>query len=122
MENARICRNRWYGRRVNLHHVSFYALLALRQGPLHGYAIIKYVEGVTEGEVRISATTLYGSLDRLSKDGFVERRGEEMVAGRARRYYAITPEGEDALRAHAAQMRSLSTLVLAPPAPDGASA
>lgn len=47
-----------------------YILLALKE-PLHGYGIIKYVEQLTEGRLKISYGTLYGILGKLQKAGVI---------------------------------------------------
>ena len=49
--------------------------------------------------MRITAGTLYGGLDRLLGQGLVAVEGEEVVNGRARRYYSVTGEGIAALAA-----------------------
>lgn len=47
-----------------------YILLALKE-PLHGYGIIKYVEELTEGRLKIGYGTLYGILGKLQKTGVI---------------------------------------------------
>lgn len=51
------------------------------------------------GGLKLGPGTLYGALDRLSEDGLIEPTRTEVVNGRLRRYYAITPIGLAALRA-----------------------
>jgi PadR family transcriptional regulator, regulatory protein PadR len=77
---------------------TFLILAALAGGDLHGYGIIKEVESLSDGRLRLSPGTLYGALDRLRNDGLVEITGEERVDGRLRRYYRLTDSGAAALQ------------------------
>ena len=77
---------------------TYFTLAALLDGPLHGYAIAKRAEDVSGGRVRLTAGTLYAALERLLEAGLVAVEGEEVVRGRARRYYRLTAAGSAALR------------------------
>ncbi|MDH2428906.1 helix-turn-helix transcriptional regulator [Sphaerisporangium sp. TRM90804] len=87
---------------------TFLILTALAAGPQHGYGIIADVLRISGERVRLRAGTLYAALERLSDEGLIAVEGEEIVDGRARRYYRLTAEGAtrlstevDRLRAHA---------------------
>jgi len=67
---------------------------------------------VTDGAVKLQAGTLYGALERLRGDGHVQVDGEEVVNGRLRRSYALTPEGTDLLRTEAARRRAAADRAL----------
>jgi DNA-binding PadR family transcriptional regulator len=90
---------------------TYLALTSLLDGPLHGYAIIKRVEELSDGRVRLAAGTLYAALDRLTAEGLIEVRDEETVNGRARRYYGLTREGDATLRAEATRLAQAARLV-----------
>lgn len=90
---------------------TYFALAALLDGPLHGYAIIKRAEELSDGRVRMAAGTLYAALDRLSAEALVQVVDEEVVNGRARRYYALTDGGATALQAEAARMAGAARVV-----------
>lgn len=90
---------------------TFFTLAALLDGPLHGYGIIKRAEQLSEGSVHMTAGTLYGALDRLSREGLVAEEGQEIVAGRARRNYSLTDEGRSALEAEAGRMQKAAAVV-----------
>lgn len=90
---------------------TYFILASLLDGPLHGYAILKAAEELSGGRVRITAGTLYGGLDRLLGQGLVSFEGEEIVNGRARRYYSVTGEGIAALRRDASHKRSAAAVV-----------
>jgi len=83
----------------------------LLDGPLHGYAIIQRAEHLSGGRVRLATGTLYTALDRLTAEGYIELVSEEIVNGRARRSYGLTPPGAGALRAEAERMAAAARLV-----------
>lgn len=80
-----------------LREQSYLVLLALSDGPLYGYGVIKAVKELSEGRVRLGAGTLYGALDRLAGEGLVAVVKEEVVDGRHRRYYDLTGHGRHVL-------------------------
>jgi DNA-binding PadR family transcriptional regulator len=85
-------------------------LLALVDQERHGYAIIQDVEARTDGELRLSAGTLYRSVARMVEQELiveVVKRGARLDDER-RRYYRITPFGTAVARA---EMGRLSQLV-----------
>ncbi|MEV4395078.1 helix-turn-helix transcriptional regulator [Nonomuraea sp. NPDC049607] len=84
---------------------TFLILTALAAGPQHGYGIITDVVRISAERVRLRAGTLYAALDRLQAEGLVAADREEVVDGRARRHYRLTPEGELRLAAEAEQLR-----------------
>jgi DNA-binding PadR family transcriptional regulator len=92
---------------------TYHVLAALLDGPLHGYAALSTVESIAGRQ--LSTSTLYATLDRLAADGRVEVVREEIVNGRARRYYGLTRSGAAALRAEAARLAETAALVIARP-------
>jgi PadR family transcriptional regulator PadR len=88
-----------------LREPTFLILTALAGGPLHGYGLIAEVDRLSDGRVSLRPGTLYGALDRLGDDGYVTADREEIVDGRLRRYYRLTPDGETALRTEIERMR-----------------
>ncbi|MFB7056587.1 PadR family transcriptional regulator [Streptomyces vinaceus] len=80
-------------------------LTALADMPRHGYAIMQEVRGMSAGRVNLRTGTLYGALDRLVQQGLIATCAQEIVHGRARRIYALTPEGRDALAVEALRLR-----------------
>lgn len=81
-----------------MREATYLILTALADGERHGYGILREVEEISDGRVRLGTGTLYGALERLQHDGLVEATRDEIVEGRARRYYRITGEGRRALR------------------------
>jgi PadR family transcriptional regulator PadR len=90
---------------------TYYILVALLDGSLHGYGIMKRVEQLSDGRVRLAAGTLYAALDRLAEAGLLEAGRPEIIQGRTRRYYHLTDHGHRALRADAARMAQAARLV-----------
>ncbi|WP_447001788.1 PadR family transcriptional regulator [Saccharothrix isguenensis] len=82
----------------------FLVLTALAEEPLHGYAIVRAVDGLSEGRMRLRVGTLYGVLDRLVAEGLAERDREEVHQGRLRRYYRLTDSGVRVLSAEVARL------------------
>ena len=96
-----------------LREPTFLMLAALGPGPLHGYGIIKAVEEMSDGRVRLRAGTLYGALERLESQGFVAFDGEGSDGGPARRYYRLTPAGEQLLASEASRLAANARLAFA---------
>jgi DNA-binding PadR family transcriptional regulator len=76
-----------------LREPTFLILTALAEEPRHGYGILRDVEQISGGRVRLRAGTLYTALDRLTSDEWVSVDREEVVDGRLRRYYRLTDPG-----------------------------
>lgn len=85
---------------------TFLILTSLAAGSQHGYGIMTDVAGISGGRVKLRAGTLYAALDRLSGEGVVDVDREEIVDGRLRRYYTLTPAGTELLGAEAARLRA----------------
>jgi DNA-binding PadR family transcriptional regulator len=83
---------------------TYFVLASLLDGPLHGYAIIQHTEQLSGGRVKLATGTLHTALDRLTAEGLVGLVCEEILNGRARRSFGLTPPGAVALRAGAARM------------------
>ena len=83
-------------------------LLALVDGPLHGYGIRQSVRERTEGEVVLGSGTLYEAVDRLSAKGWIQEvdapSDEPPSGGPPRRYYALTSNGRAELGAELERM------------------
>ena len=85
---------------------TFLILTALASGAQHGYGIMTDVARISDGRVRLRAGTLYAALDRLTADGLVAEDREEIVGGRLRRYYRLTPDGTAVLAAETQRLRA----------------
>jgi PadR family transcriptional regulator, regulatory protein PadR len=90
---------------------TYFVLASLLDGPMHGYAIIQRADQLSGGRIKLATGTLHTALDRLTAEGNVEVVREEIVNGRARRSYGLTPPGAGALRAAAERMAEAARLV-----------
>jgi DNA-binding PadR family transcriptional regulator len=90
---------------------SYYALAALIDGPLHGYAIVRRAAELSSATVRLSAGTLYALLERAIADGLVTAGEPYLERGRRRRDYTLTQAGRVALRAQAAALEQAAGTV-----------
>jgi PadR family transcriptional regulator PadR len=80
-----------------LREPTFFVLASLADGRKHGYGIIKDVEDLSAGRVHLKVGTLYAALERLEADDLIVAAGDEVVAGRFRRYFELTTTGESLL-------------------------
>ena len=89
----------------------FHILLALADGPLHGYGIMQAVENSAAGEPPMGPGTIYGSLQRMEEAGLVK----ELVARTddRRRMFTLLPAGRRALAQEAERLARLAALVRA---------
>lgn len=78
---------------VPMTETGFYILLCLQE-PNHGYGIVQKVEKMTDGEIRLSPGTMYGSLSKMEKDGLIRFVREE----EKRKIYCITELGTEILQ------------------------
>jgi DNA-binding PadR family transcriptional regulator len=86
-------------------------LLALRDEELHGYAIMRRVDELSDGTVTMGPGTLYGAVKRMLADGFIEETAERPdpeLDDQRRRYYRVTALGA---RVRAAEVTRLETLL-----------
>lgn len=77
---------------VPMTETGFYILFCL-QTPQHGYGITQKVKEMTEGEIVISAGTMYGTLTKMAKDGLIHFYSEEDK----RKLYQISDLGREVL-------------------------
>jgi DNA-binding PadR family transcriptional regulator len=90
---------------------TFHILLALAEEDRHGYAIIQDVVARTGGELKLSAGTLYRSIQRMLEQGLIVETRDRPAPeddDERRRYYRITPDGTAAATA---EVRRLGQLV-----------
>jgi len=71
---------------------TYYMMLTLIE-PLHGYAVMKKVEEISKGTVKVGPGTLYGAFTLLEKEGLIVKVKEED----RRKSYVLTPKGKNLL-------------------------
>jgi DNA-binding PadR family transcriptional regulator len=82
-------------------------LTSLAEHPRHGYALIKDMELLSGGRVRMSTGTLFGALRRLLEDGWIERFEQEDTA-RQKQAYRLTTSGVRQLQIELERMKQLT--------------
>lgn len=82
-------------------------LMSLAEQPRHGYALMKDMEELSGGRVRVSTGTLYGALGRLLDDGWIERYLQEDTS-REKQAYRLTRVGLKALKTELERMKQLT--------------
>lgn len=90
---------------------TFHILVALADDDRHGYAVIQDIAARTGGELKLSAGTLYRSIQRMLEQGLIvetHQRPAPELDDERRRYYRITSFGTAVAKAEA---RRLSQLV-----------
>src|SRR2546428_4377691 len=99
-----------------LQPATFHILVALAEDDRHGYAIIQDVAARTNGAIRLSAGTLYRSIQRMLEEGLIvetrDRPSPEDDDER-RRYYRITPPGTAVAKAEARRLSQLMKMARA---------
>ncbi|MGB4780396.1 PadR family transcriptional regulator [Microbacterium sp.] len=94
----------------------FHILVALADGDLHGYAIMKRVETDSDGALTMGPGTLYGALNRMMDAGLVRETGVQDVADQRRIHYTLTDAGRVALSVEVARLRQAVALTRSIPA------
>ena len=89
---------------------AIHILVALGASERHGYSIMREVEDLSEGRVRLAPGTLYTNIKRLLAAGLIEESDERPdpdLDDERRRYYRLTVAGRTALAAEVERMESL---------------
>jgi DNA-binding PadR family transcriptional regulator len=89
---------------------AFQIMLALADGDLHGYAVMRQVEEQTGGRLRLGPGTLYGSIQTLLEGKLIEevdRPGNSEGGSERRRYYRLTTAGRKLARSEAEKMAAV---------------
>lgn len=95
---------------------TFHILIALADGDRHGYAIIQDIATRTNNTVRLSAGTLYRSVQRMLEQGLLDETKERPAPDEddeRRRYYRLTEFGAAVARAEARRLTDLVKLAQA---------
>ncbi len=91
----------------------FHILLALADGEMHGYAIMREVAETTEGQVNMGPGTLYGTIKRLLEAGWIaesDRRRDKKDDDERRRYYRLSGVGQRVVEAEAQRYNEMAKL------------
>ncbi len=86
-------------------------LKSLSWGPLHGYAIARWIQQRTDEVLRVEEGVLYPALHRLERDGLLEAGWGKNDTGRRAKFYSVTARGREQLSEEVARWRRSSRAV-----------
>ncbi len=87
---------------IPMTETAYYILLSL-SSPRHGYGIIKFVEELTQGRIRLGSGTVYGTLTKMQKDGIITVYSDE----ERKTVYRVTPLGSQLIRTEIERVKKL---------------
>jgi PadR family transcriptional regulator PadR len=79
--------------------------------PLHGYAIARWLQQVTDDVLRIEEGSLYPALHRAERKGWIASEWGVSENNRRAKYYTLTPVGRRQLRAETSTWSAFSQAV-----------
>ncbi len=91
---------------VPMTETAFFILFCLRE-PNHGYGVVQEVERLTQGAVKLTPGTMYGSLSKMEKDGVIRLIREE----EKRKLYQLTALGTEVLQLELKRIERLYNII-----------
>jgi len=95
-------------------------LKTLSRGPMHGLAVLRWIESATRDRLQIEEGALYPALHRLEQRGWLEAEWGYTDKGRRAKYYQLTPAGRRQLAAELSKWSRYSEAVRLVLTTDGA--
>lgn len=86
-------------------------LRALTAGAMHGFALSKWIDQRTQGDLGIADSALYKALNRLEDEGDVQAEWGLSENNRRAKFYSLTPRGRRGLRDEVASWKHYVALV-----------
>jgi len=86
-------------------------LQSLATGPLHGYAVGRWIRQESEEVLRVEEGVLYPALHRLERRGLVDSEWGTTETGRRARFYHLTAGGREELAAESARWQAFAEAV-----------
>jgi len=80
-------------------------------GPMHGYAIARRIQQVSEDVLRLNQGTLYPALIRLQKRGWITSKWRVTENNRRARYYSVTREGQKRMQREAESWDRMAAVI-----------
>jgi transcriptional regulator len=74
-------------------------LKALSWGPMHGFAVAKWIRSTTDDVLQIDDGALYPALHRMEHRGLIDADWDLTENKRRAKYYRLTAKGRQELRA-----------------------
>ena len=107
-ETGRPDERKGIGRELRRGSLELIVLHLLAPGEAYGYEIVTKLADETNGALEVTDGTLYPVLYRLERAGFVSIRWATQDRGVPRKYYRLTPSGQDELRQLTQEWNSFS--------------
>ena len=82
---------------------------SLSHGRRYGYSLVRSISG--GGDIELTEGTIYPILNRLSKEGLLRSEWVESSQGPPRKYYTLTPSGEETYRVLDGEFKKLADMV-----------
>jgi transcriptional regulator len=79
--------------------------------PLHGWAIAKRIQQISNEVLQVQQGSLYPALHRLEQQGFIEAESKETETGRVAKFYSLTRHGRKQLAQELGQWDRLSAAI-----------
>jgi transcriptional regulator len=86
-------------------------LNTLTHGHMHGYAITKFLQRVSDDFFQIEEGTLYPALQRLELNGFIAGEWRKTPNNRRARFYRLTAAGQKHLRAETQRYQAVTLAI-----------
>ena len=86
-------------------------LKTLTGGPMHGYAIAKWIEDATDEALAVEEGSLYPALYRMEKKGWLDAEWGTSELGRRAKFYRLTRAGRQQLSSDTAAWTAFSIAV-----------
>jgi transcriptional regulator len=94
-------------------------LKTLSWGPRHGYAIARWLEETTNSAIQVEEGSLYPSLYRMERKGWIEAEWGMSELGRKAKFYRLTAKGRRQLKTETAEWAAFASVVSRVLLPDG---
>jgi PadR family transcriptional regulator, regulatory protein PadR len=79
--------------------------------PMHGWAIAKRIQQISQDVLQVQQGSLYPALHRLEQQGWITAKWAESETGRQAKFYALTPEGRAQMERESANWNRLSAAI-----------
>jgi transcriptional regulator len=87
-------------------------LRTLKAGPAHGHAICRHIQRTSDEVLQVDHGSLYPALHRLSRQGLIAARWEQMPdRNREAKYYRLTPQGRKRLVREESKWQQLAAAI-----------
>jgi transcriptional regulator len=86
-------------------------LKTLTGGPMHGYAIVRSIQEISQDVLRVEEGALYPALHRMELRGFVDSQWGASENNRRAKFYRLTAAGRKKLKGEASSWARLSRAV-----------